>query len=173
MGALSPQPQRLQGGSPTEAKDCPRSRNGSQTFLATVAQGIGVVWVDGPKGEFPGTEADDFVVPLSVPAPYFAGNRDVVERVIRAYIGASELVKSNPQAAARAIRHRFASLDDGLFKLVWDGNVAAWKNIVPSTAALRRTQNQAAGNFATQIKALDPDSMLLADTVKKVQASMR
>ena len=106
-----------------------------------VLQGAGVVWVDGPKGEFPGTEADDFVVPLSVPAPYYAANRDTVERVIRAYIGASEFVKSNPQAAAKSIRHRFAGLDDALFNQVWEGNLPAWTNVVPSVAALRRSLN--------------------------------
>ncbi len=137
-----------------------------------VAQGAGVLWVDGPRGEFPGTEADDFVVPLSVPAPYYAANREVVERVIRAYLAASNFVKTNPAGAAKAIRGRFANLDDALFNLVWDRNYQAFLTPVPTAAAVKRTQNNATGAFAVQVKALNPDSMLLADVVKAAQASL-
>ena len=137
-----------------------------------IAQGFGVLWVDGPKGEFPGTESDDLVVPLSVPAPYYAANREVVERVIRAYIAAAEFVKSNPDAAAKSIRPRFAALDDALFNLVWERNMPAFTKVVPNAAAVKRTQNNATGAFAAQVKALDPESMLLSDVVKKVQASV-
>ena len=134
-----------------------------------VAQGAGVVWIDGPKGEFPGTRADDFVIPLSVPEPYAVANPAVVERVIRAYIAASNFVKSKPREARATIRNRFPNQDDALFALMWERNVPAFQNVIPDVDALRRAQEQATGTFAQQIKALDPNSMLLTDIVKKAR----
>ena len=136
-----------------------------------VAQG-NVLWVDGPKGEFPGTQADDFVVPLSVPDPFWKENRDAVERVIRAYIAASDFAKNNPSEAAKAIRGRFPNQDDALFALVWQRNLPAFTNVIPSVAALKRTLNQAAGSNAAKIKALDPEGMLLSDVVAKARAQV-
>ncbi len=136
----------------------------------SVAQGIGVIWVEGPRGEFPGTRADDFVIPLSVPEPTLTANPNVVERVIRAYLAAADFVKSKPNEARAAIRNRFASQDDALFALVWERNLPAFLNVIPNVDALRRSQEQATGSFAQQIKALDPAPMLLSDVVKKAQS---
>lgn len=136
-----------------------------------VAKGVGVIWLDGPKAEFPGTKLDDFVIPLSVPQTYLAANPGVVARVIRAYIAASEFVKARPNEARAVIRNRFPNQDDALFSLVWERNVAAFQNVIPTAEAMRRVQDQATGTFAEKIKALDPNGMLMADFVKKAQAA--
>lgn len=56
-----------------------------------------------------------------------------------------------------------------MFALMWERNVPAFQNVIPDVDALRRAQEQATGTFAQQIKALDPNSMLLTDIVKKAR----
>jgi ABC-type nitrate/sulfonate/bicarbonate transport system substrate-binding protein len=108
-------------------------------FMATspsvdevVAAGEGVLWVDGPSGEYPGTGDDFFHTTLAGSESYLTDNPEQFRRIAAALIDASEMVRERPDEASGILRARFPELSDDLWRSVWAANGASLGDIRPA-----------------------------------------
>lgn len=136
----------------------------------SVSRGDGIVWINGPKGEWPGTTADDFIVPLVVSEQKVQDDPELVTRVIAAYLAASNFVKTQPDAARDLVAKRFPDQDAALFNTIWQSNQDEFVKPIPTAADIARSQSTITGDFAQKVQAIDPSTMLLPDLVNKAES---
>jgi ABC-type nitrate/sulfonate/bicarbonate transport system substrate-binding protein len=135
-----------------------------------VQQGDGVLWINGPAGQFPGYSTNYFTAPLAVSTSFYQTNPTAVIRVAAALIAASDMVK-NDQAAAKAIvRKRYTSLSDAIFNQMWQANELAFTNPVPTAADIAVNIKNYSGSNAAQVKQLNPASILGSAIASKAEA---
>jgi ABC-type nitrate/sulfonate/bicarbonate transport system substrate-binding protein len=150
--------------------DVDAAMEASPNTEAAVAQGGGVVWVNGPKDEFPGFGSNYFTAPLAVSASYYQSNPNAVIRTAAALIAASDMVKNDQPAAEAIVRKHFANLSDAIFDQMWQANEVAFTNPLPTTADIANIIKNYSGADAAQVKQLNPASILGADIQSKAEA---
>lgn len=132
-----------------------------------VVEGQGVLWVNGHEGEWPGTSKLDFIVPLATPGETVENNPDRVVCTMAAYLEASQFIQEQPEEARQVIKDRFPDLGEDLFASIWETNRGSYSNPIPEPEAIARVQEGASGEFAEEIKQIDPESVLLPELVDR------
>jgi ABC-type nitrate/sulfonate/bicarbonate transport system substrate-binding protein len=135
-----------------------------------VAQGAGVLWINGPKGEFPGYGPNYFTAPLAVSTSFYQSSPQAVIRVAAALIAASDMVKNDQSAAEAIVRKRYPSLSDHIFDQMWQANEVAFTKPIPTAADIAVNIKNYSGSNAAQVKQLNPANILGADIQSKAEA---
>jgi ABC-type nitrate/sulfonate/bicarbonate transport system substrate-binding protein len=96
-------------------------------YVAPVASGAGVIWIAGPKGEFPKASAPANSVVVITRQDYAQANRDVIKRVNAVFAEFWRAVDERPGDIKAAMVRLWPDLDAKTVELVFAGESPAFK----------------------------------------------
>ncbi|TDV56357.1 ABC transporter substrate-binding protein [Actinophytocola oryzae] len=115
----------------------------------------GVMWVEGPTGEFPEDHTPVSSSTLMTTGKFIGSDPDTVKKVSRAIARTAQYVVDNPDKAEANVRTRFKDVDEKIFDAAWQANKGSY--IQPRVTA---------DQFEHDISVLPEE--LLTDDVKKL-----
>jgi ABC-type nitrate/sulfonate/bicarbonate transport system substrate-binding protein len=115
----------------------------------------GVMWVEGPTGQFPEKYTPVSSSTLMTTGKFIGSDPDTVKKVARAITKTAQYVVDNPDKAEADVRSRFSDVDQKIFDAAWQANKGSF--IQPRVTA---------DQFEHDISVLPKE--LLTDDVKKL-----
>lgn len=92
----------------------------------TVSAGSGVVWLSGPKGEFPADVSSTATSATLTTGAYAKAHPEVIKRIIAAYQEAGKMVASGDKRVTTALKQLYPQLDSGVLSAAVSTNKSAW-----------------------------------------------
>jgi len=139
----------------------------SPFYAMPVISGTGIMWISGPKGEFPPENLPPNQSGLNAMRSFVETNPDVVRRVIAVFTDFAAAVRNRPTEVKAAIAKLFPSLDGPTLDLLFESEA-------PSFRAARMTAEDMAhviayvkrsGLQVQNLEQLDPATMVLPASI--------
>ena len=89
-------------------------------YVQPVINGSGVIWITGPKGEFPPQFVPPYTTVVMATRDFATANPDVINRVTAAFTDLGKAVVERPQEVKAAIARLFPALDPKTLDLVFE-----------------------------------------------------
>jgi ABC-type nitrate/sulfonate/bicarbonate transport system substrate-binding protein len=129
-----------------------------------VLQAGGVMWIEGPTGQFPAEHTPTSSSTLITTQDEIDKDPDTVRKVAAAITKTAQLVVDDPDGAKANVRKRFPDVDQKIFDAAWEANKGSF--IQP-----RVTADQFAHDITVlpkelsteQVEALDPKDLIVSD----------
>jgi len=86
----------------------------------------GVMWIEGPTGQFPEEHTPTSSSTLMTTGEYLDKDPETVKKVARAIADTARLVVDEPDKAKADVRSRFSDVDAKIFDTVWESNKASF-----------------------------------------------
>jgi ABC-type nitrate/sulfonate/bicarbonate transport system substrate-binding protein len=112
--------------------------SGAPFWGISVANGMGVVWLSGPKGEFPPDNTPASTVNLQMMRDYAEAHPDIAKSLVAVFADLAEAIDKRPAEVKAAIGKIYPNLDAGMIDLLYSGESLAWKTKPPTTADIGR-----------------------------------
>lgn len=124
----------------------------------------GVMWIEGPSGQFPAEHTPTSSSTLMTTGEYIDQDPETVKKVARAISATAQLVVDDPDKAKADVRSRFSDVDAKIFDAAWEANKGSF--IQP-----RVTADQFAHDITVlpkelateEVMALDPKDLIVSD----------
>ncbi|WP_198399425.1 ABC transporter substrate-binding protein [Caballeronia calidae] len=97
----------------------------SPFYASSVIEGSGVVWLNGPKGDFPAESMPPSTVTLNAKSQFIREHPDVIKRVNAAFEEFSSTVAQNPKQVRAAAARVFRDLDAKTLDLICETELAS------------------------------------------------
>ena len=136
---------------------------GAPFWAAPVRKGSGVVWLSGPKGEFPPEFSPIMSSHLQTLRGFAEANPAIVKRVAEVFNDLSKAIDERPLEVKAAVARLYPSLDAKTLDLLFAAESRAWKTR-PATArdmAHEIAFVKLSGTPIPQLDSVDPAAMLL------------
>ena len=136
---------------------------GAPYWLRPITQGTGVLWINGPKGEFPADSAPSISAVISTMRDYAAANPELIRKLASVFDDLGKAVDEQPATVKAAIAKSYPELDSESVDLLFETEAPAWRSKPLTAAIMAREIGQVKQNGANVpgIEALDPASLLL------------
>ena len=138
------------------------------------AEGIGIDWIRGPLGEWPGNPDDYMQVGVGFTAELGRDKPDLAVKIIRGYLDAAEFIRTKPKEAKEILAPRFSELDPEIWDRVWTAatNAEVFSDPIPTLDALQFTYDAYVGSLdaATSPPKVDLQRMMATDLVERAQS---
>jgi ABC-type nitrate/sulfonate/bicarbonate transport system substrate-binding protein len=131
-----------------------------------VTRGIGVVWIDGPKGELPSefTPATNAVIQMMRATA--ESDPALVKAIAAVFADLGVMIEQHPDRVKAAVTKLFSGLDRKTFELVYATDYRGWQAPPPSIQLVDHEiavmKSSATGELADQIGKLDPRKILFS-----------
>jgi ABC-type nitrate/sulfonate/bicarbonate transport system substrate-binding protein len=127
-----------------------------------VVKGVGVLWINGPKGEVPPEFAPSMSTQLQAAREFAEANRELTANMIAVLADFAHAIDERPADVKAALGRLYPNLDQPLIDLLFINESPAWKG---SPLTIRDLAHEIAMVKATgvqmpQLDTLDPASML-------------
>jgi ABC-type nitrate/sulfonate/bicarbonate transport system substrate-binding protein len=107
----------------------------SPFYAIPVRDGKAVVWIDGPKGEFPPESSAANAITLNAKGAFAAANPALIAKVRAVFTELANTAKEHPEQVRAAIARLFPNIDPKTLDLVYATEAQAFSNASPLTAA--------------------------------------
>lgn len=138
-----------------------------------VDDGLGVNWIDGPSGQWPGYNADYVGVVVGFTESYARANSEQAARILRSYLDASDFIEDRPNEAQDLLYERFNRVEEPIWEAMWSREgLTAFTNPIMDEAAVRVVYEDYVEALPPGTESVDIDipRMLGADLVAQAQA---
>jgi ABC-type nitrate/sulfonate/bicarbonate transport system substrate-binding protein len=129
-----------------------------------VLQAGGVMWIEGPTGQFPAEHTPVSSSTLITTQEEIDSDPETVRKVSAAITKTAQLVMDDPDAAEADVRKRFADVDQKIFDAAWEANKGSF--VQPRVTADQFVHDISVlpAELATaDVKALDPKDLIVPD----------
>jgi ABC-type nitrate/sulfonate/bicarbonate transport system substrate-binding protein len=135
----------------------------SPYYARPIVNGSGVLWLSGPKGEFPKSATPANSVTLNTRADFAANHIDLVNRVIAVFRDFSQAVSDRPDQVKAAIAKLFPDLDAPTRDLLFASESTGWKTEVLTAEDMSREIGfvKSTGVPLPGVDSLNPKDLLL------------
>lgn len=129
-----------------------------------VLQAGGVMWIEGPTGQFPAEHTPVSSSTLITTQEEIDQDPDTVRKIAATITKTAQLVADDPDAAKANVRTRFADVDQKIFDAAWEANKASF--VQPRVTAEQFAHDISvlpAELAAPEAAALDPTDLVVPD----------
>lgn len=135
-----------------------------------ILEDAGVLWVNGPDGEWPGTSPNFLQQAYTVRADWLEDNADVAARFVAALIAATEFIKADPAAAGDLVQARFSDIDPELFAQSWERNADAFTRWEITTEGFDEARVTVTGDdVPPELEDLRAEDIVATDVIEQAQ----
>jgi ABC-type nitrate/sulfonate/bicarbonate transport system substrate-binding protein len=129
-----------------------------------VLQAGGVMWIEGPSGQFPADYTPVSSSTLITTQDEIDKDPETVRKVSAAITKTAQLVMDEPDTAKADVRKRFADVDQKIFDAAWEANKASFVKPRVSADQFVHDITVLPEELATDdVKALDPKDLIVPD----------
>jgi ABC-type nitrate/sulfonate/bicarbonate transport system substrate-binding protein len=135
---------------------------GSPIYARPVINGSGVIWLNGPKGEFPQQFTPANAVTLNTRRDFAEANRDLMQRLIAVFSDLAKATDERPADVKAAITKLFPEIDAKTLDLLYETESRGFK-AKPLTAedmAREIAFVKVSGMDLPNVDTLDPTKMV-------------
>jgi len=127
-----------------------------------VTKGTGVLWINGPAGEFPVQYAPANTGHLEMMRGFAEANRDLVQGIAAVLADFVEALDDHPAEVKAAVAKLYPDLDAGTLDLLFASESLGWKAKPPTAADFAHDIAflKSSGVLLPRIDSLDPASMV-------------
>lgn len=135
----------------------------SPFWAPPVLKGTAVLWLNGPKGEFPAANATAHASTLQATQAFAEANRDLVKTVVAALDDFVKALDERPADVKAAIAKLYPDIDARTLDLLFATESQGWRTKPVTAADMAREIAfvKAAGNMNLPLDKLDPAAMVL------------
>lgn len=135
---------------------------GSPIYARPVLSGSGVLWMSGPKGEFPPQFTPANAVTLNTRLDFAEANRDLMKRIVAVFADLAKAVDERPAEVKAAIAKLFPEIDAQSMELIFATESKGFKvePLTPADMAREIAFVKASGLDLPGIDALKPASLM-------------
>ena len=135
---------------------------GAPTWAPPVLKGTGVVWLSGPKHDFPPENTPASNGNLQALATYAKANPDMVRRLNEIFADLSNVIEEKPAEAKAALGRAYPSLDPKTLDLLFASESSAWRYSRYTAADLQHDIDfvKSSGVALPQIDSVNPADVL-------------
>lgn len=136
---------------------------GAPSWAPPVIRGTGVVWISGPKHDFPPENAPASQGNLQTMADFAQANPDLMQRLAAVIADLVRAVDERPAEVKAAVAKVYPSLDPATLDLLFASESAAWKAklLTPDDVRHDIAFVRSSGVDLPQIDSVDPAAVLL------------
>jgi ABC-type nitrate/sulfonate/bicarbonate transport system substrate-binding protein len=136
---------------------------GAPFYASPVLKGTGVMWLNGPKREFPPEFTPANAVTLNTKREFAKANPDLVERVTAVFVDFAKAVKERPADVKVAISKIFPDIDAQTLELLFETEASGFQPTPLTVDDMSReiAYLKSSGADVPQIDKLNPADMLL------------
>jgi ABC-type nitrate/sulfonate/bicarbonate transport system substrate-binding protein len=136
---------------------------GAPSWAPPVVKGTGIVWISGPKKEFPPENMPVSAGSLQAMRDFAEANPDLMKRLAAVFADLSEAIDERPADVKEAVGKVYPNLDSATLDLLFASEAAAWKAKPLTVADIKHDIGfiKSSGEQPPQIDSIDPASMLL------------
>ena len=131
-------------------------------WMPSIVNGSGVVWLSGPKGDFPAESISASSASLQMMRSRADADKDLVRAMLGVMTDFSRAVDDNPAEVKAATRRLFPELDTQTMDLFFEYESASWKGgpLTAETIAHELAFVKASGANIPGLDKLDPASFI-------------
>ena len=107
-------------------------------YGVALLSGTGVMWVSGPKGEFPAGCATAYAATLNTTRAYAQANPEVVRRVQAVFADFADAVRQRPDDVKAAIGTVFPSIDRAMIDVLFESESSGFAAKPPTAEGMAR-----------------------------------
>ena len=135
----------------------------SPFYAVSIRNGSGLIWISGPKGEFPPENTPVNYSVLNTRRDFADANPDVIARITAAFADFVTAVDAHPADVKAAIQRMFPSLDAPTIDLLFETEAPGFrtKPLKPEDIAHEIDFVRSNGLMPEQLGRLDPAAMLV------------
>jgi ABC-type nitrate/sulfonate/bicarbonate transport system substrate-binding protein len=100
-----------------------------------VAKGKGVLWINGPKGEFPSEFTPGITALLETTRDFAEANPDLMRQLAAVIADLAQAIDEHPEDVRAAVGRLFPDLDAATIDLLFAYEALGWKNVRHPTVA--------------------------------------
>jgi ABC-type nitrate/sulfonate/bicarbonate transport system substrate-binding protein len=136
---------------------------GAPSWAPPVIRGTGVVWISGPKREFPAGNMPTSQGNLQAMADFAQANPDLMQRLAAVIADVAAAVGERPAEVKAAVAKVYPALDAATLDLLFASESAAWRARTLTPEDVRHDIDfvRSSGIELPTIDAVDPASVLL------------
>jgi ABC-type nitrate/sulfonate/bicarbonate transport system substrate-binding protein len=136
---------------------------GAPTWAPPVLKGTGVVWISGPKGEFPTEFTPASNGNLQALTAYAATHPDIVRRLDDVFAELVQDIDAHPADVKAALGRAYPNLDDKTLEILYASESDAWRAKILTPADVQHDIDfvKSTGVDLPQIGSVDPAAVLL------------
>ena len=136
---------------------------GAPFWARSVANGSGVAWLSGPKGEFPSDYTPSSSMVVTAMRDAAEKNPDVAKRLVAVFADVAKAVDERPDAVKKVVGQLYPEIDAKTLDILFAVEAVAWKAqpLTPKDMARQIALVKAAGGSElTHLEGLDPASLI-------------
>jgi ABC-type nitrate/sulfonate/bicarbonate transport system substrate-binding protein len=99
----------------------------SPFYAQAVLADTGVIWLNGPKGDFPGASVPANTITLNTKADYAKSHPEITRRVADVFSDFGTAVVANPAAVKAAVAKVYPDLDKKTLNILYETEAQGWK----------------------------------------------
>jgi len=136
---------------------------GPTNFVPVIMKGGGVLWIDGPSGQFPKDVVPASSSCLQTTESYAKANPEVVKGMVQALQQTADLIKKDPDKAKSLIAKAFPKMQPDLLNEAFKVEAVAWTDISLTAEDVKHeiALLKAMGSATPALEKLDPASILI------------
>ena len=124
----------------------------------------GVMWVEGPTGQFPPDHTPVSSSTLMTTGKFVDSDPDTVKKVARAITKTAQYVVDNPDKAEANVRKRFPDVDEKIFDAAWQANKGSFIQPRVTAEQFEHDITVLPSELLTDdVKKLDPKTLIVPD----------
>jgi ABC-type nitrate/sulfonate/bicarbonate transport system substrate-binding protein len=124
----------------------------------------GVMWIEGPTGEFPPEHTPVSSSTLMTTGEYIESDPETVKKVARAISKTAQFVVDNPEKAEQHVRERFKDVDAKIFDAAWEANKGSFTQPRVTAEQFKHDISVLPKELATDaVMKLDPRDLIVPD----------
>lgn len=126
-------------------------------------KGTGVIWLSGPKGEYPDGCATTYAATINTSMAYAKANPDVIRRLKAVFAEFAEAVRTRPNDVKAAIGTLFPDIDKATIDLLFQSESLGYAASPPTAEGLAReiTFVKLSGVPVPNLDSVDPAKLLI------------
>jgi ABC-type nitrate/sulfonate/bicarbonate transport system substrate-binding protein len=135
---------------------------GAPFTLAAVANGSGVPWISGPKGELPASVLPASSACIETSEDFAAAHPDIVARIQAAFIALASFIREHPADAQHLLAESYPELDAHAIESVFHDEAGNWARPMMTADDVRQEiAIQAASGTLKNVDAIPPASLFV------------
>lgn len=129
-----------------------------------VLQAGGVMWIEGPTGQFPAEHTPVSSSTLITTQEEIDKDPETVRKIAAAITETAQLVMDEPDTAKADVRKRFAEVDQKIFDAAWEANKGSFLQPRVTADQFAHDVTVLPAELTTdEVKALDPKDLIVSD----------
>ena len=112
--------------------------NAAPYYAVSALKGTGVIWVSGPRGEFPPGCATTYAATLNTSRRYAEVNPEVIRRVKAVFAEFADSVRHRPEDVKSAIAALFPDMSRSTIDLVFESEASGYAAAPPTAEGIAR-----------------------------------